>query len=58
MPQSPVEPRWPKILSLAVHEFRTDMGSELREVFAVRAAYLEARARVGLSLRSGPAAGS
>lgn len=23
MPQSPVEPRWPKILSLAVHEFRT-----------------------------------
>src|SRR6188472_4156782 len=23
MPQSPVEPRWAKILSLAVHEFRT-----------------------------------
>ena len=39
-------------------EFRTDMGSELREVFAVRAAYLEARARLGLSSRSGPAAPS
>ena len=23
MPQSPVDPRWPKVLSLAVHEFRT-----------------------------------
>ena len=25
MAQSPVEPRWPKVLSLAVHEFRTPM---------------------------------
>ena len=23
MPSSPVDPRWPKVLSLAVHEFRT-----------------------------------
>src|SRR5213593_1291671 len=25
MPDSPVDPRWPKILSLTVHEFRTPM---------------------------------
>lgn len=25
MPQAPVDPRWPKILSLSVHEFRTPM---------------------------------
>lgn len=25
MPDAPVDPRWPKILSLAVHEFRTPM---------------------------------
>ena len=25
MPQSTVDPRWPKVLSLAVHEFRTPM---------------------------------
>jgi hypothetical protein len=37
-------------------EFRTDMRSELGEVFAVRAAYLVARE--GLSSRSAPAAAS
>jgi signal transduction histidine kinase len=25
MPDSPIDPRWPKVLSLAVHEFRTPM---------------------------------
>jgi K+-sensing histidine kinase KdpD len=25
MPQAPIDPRWPKILSLSVHEFRTPM---------------------------------
>src|SRR3982751_573028 len=25
MPQAPIDPRWPKVLSLSVHEFRTPM---------------------------------